>query len=237
VQFRQPAAGCGWRWLWRSRRRPEEECQLPGCKLKAGRVWPTPLASGSACCPGSRRHPKNAANDPLVHRVIAGIVREHGISSGRKLPIRVRHLRLIVAQIPSNPIGTRDKALLLVGFAGVFRRSELVGIDRQHLQFVPEGIKVFIWTVGIREDQTVGIPYGKQSATCPAHALRAWLELLPAGEGPVFRRTLHRPVSVASFISLKKSLLFASRLDGAGRDICCLKGSRESLKKKRRTWR
>jgi hypothetical protein len=39
----------------------EEGCQLPGCKLNAGCVWPTPLASGSACCPGCRRHPKNAA--------------------------------------------------------------------------------------------------------------------------------------------------------------------------------
>jgi hypothetical protein len=45
-------------------RRPEEGCQVLGCDLNAGRVWPTPLASGSACCPGCRRHPKNAARAP-----------------------------------------------------------------------------------------------------------------------------------------------------------------------------
>jgi integrase len=118
---------------------------------------------------------------------MAGIVREHGISSDRKLPIRLRHLQLIVSQIPSNAIGARDKALLLLGFAGAFRRSDLVGIDRRHLQFVREGVKVFIPAVGTGKDETVGIPYGKHSATCPVRALRAWLELLPAGEGPVFR--------------------------------------------------
>jgi hypothetical protein len=103
---------------------------------------------------------ESPASDPLVCRVMAGIVREQAIAPGRKLPIRVHHLGLIVGRIPSNPIGVRDKALLLVGFAGAFRRSELVAIDRGDLQFVRGGVKVLVPTPRAGEGETIGIPYG-----------------------------------------------------------------------------
>jgi integrase len=130
---------------------------------------------------------ESPANDPLVRRVVAGIVRADGIGPRRKLPIRVHHLKLIVSRIPSSPIGIRDKALLLLGFVGAFRRSELVGIDCSHLRFVAEGVTVFLPISGTEVGETIGIPYGKHPDTCPVRALRAWLELLPAGGGPVFR--------------------------------------------------
>jgi integrase len=126
-------------------------------------------------------------NDPLVRRVMAGIVREHGTTPIRKTPIRLRDLQLIVSRIPANPIGVRDKALLLVGFAGGFRRSELVSIDRSDLQFVRKCVAVFLPIPRSDAGETVGIPYGNHGEICPVLALRAWLELLPEAGGPVFR--------------------------------------------------
>ena len=73
------------------------------------------------------------------------------------------------------------------GFAGALRRSELVGVDRSHLHFIRKGVKVFLPWPWTGTGETIGIPHGSHSETCPVLALRAWLELLPAGDGPVFR--------------------------------------------------
>jgi integrase len=129
--------------------------------------------------------------DRLVRRTMVGISRAHGTAPTRKVAIRTRHLQLMVRQIPSSPVGVRDRALLLVGFAGAFRRAELVAIDRAHLSFDPDGVKVFLATSKTDQEgagQTIGIPYGTHPETCPVLALRAWLDLLPADGGPVFRR-------------------------------------------------
>jgi site-specific recombinase XerC len=105
------------------------------------------------------------------------IIHEHGSAPGRKAPIRVHHLKLIVRQIPANPVGLRDKALLLVGFAGAFRGSELVAIDRSHLEFVREGVKVVLHSPSKAAAEIVGIPYGRHPETCPVRALLTWPEL------------------------------------------------------------
>lgn len=68
------------------------------------------------------------ASDPMVRRVMAGISHEHGTAHRRKLPVRSYDLKLIADHIPLSPVGIRDKALLLFGFAGAFRRSELVAV-------------------------------------------------------------------------------------------------------------
>ena len=74
-----------------------------------------------------------------------------------------------------------------MGFAGAFRRSELVAIDRSDLDFVREGVKVVVHGPRNAVAEIVGIPYGRHPETCPVRALLTWLELLPADDGPVFR--------------------------------------------------
>jgi integrase len=74
--------------------------------------------------------------------------------------------------------GIRDRALLLLGFAGAFRRSELVALNVEDIEETPDGMKITIRrskTDQEGEGQKVGIPRGKHAATCPVRALTAWL--------------------------------------------------------------
>jgi len=92
-----------------------------------------------------------------------------------------------VSQQEQAPIGS---ALVLLGFAGAFRRSELIGSDITDLDFGRDGL-----TVLLRRSKTdqacagrkVGIPYGSNPDTCPVRSLRAWIEASAIDAGPVFR--------------------------------------------------
>jgi integrase len=87
-------------------------------------------------------------------------------------------------------IGLRDRALVLLGFAGAFRRSELVGLDIEDCSFGSDGL-----TVALRRSKTdqdgmgrkVGIPYGAVPDTCPVRVLQAWIAQAGLGAGPLFR--------------------------------------------------
>jgi integrase len=92
---------------------------------------------------------------------------------------------------PDTMIGVRNRALLLVGFAGGFRRSELVAVDVHHLEAVEAGIRLYV--PSSKTDQagrgdTKALPYGSDPSTCPVTAVRTWLERSGIVEGPVFRR-------------------------------------------------
>ena len=87
-------------------------------------------------------------------------------------------------------IGARDRALVLVGFAGAFRRSELASLDVEDLDFSRDGL-----TVTLRRSKTdqegqgreVGIPYGSNPESCSVRVLQSWPELAGITDGPVFR--------------------------------------------------
>lgn len=93
----------------------------------------------------------------------------------------------MVAHLPDTLIGKRDQALLLVGFAGAFRRSELVSLNHADVAFTLEGV-----TITLRRSKTdqegqgrkVGLPYGSRLETCPVRALRAWLDVSNYGYTP-----------------------------------------------------
>jgi len=96
----------------------------------------------------------------------------------------------VIDQLPADLQGMRDRALLLTGFAGGFRRSELAALTTDDLQETAEGI-----VVRLRRSKTdqegqgrpVALPYGSDPRTCPVRALRAWLEAAAIGSGAVFR--------------------------------------------------
>ena len=125
-----------------------------------------------------------------VRVVMKGIRRTHGTAQQGKAPLLVSHLRRIVEVLPEGVIGVRDRALLLFGFAGALRRSELVALDVEDFDFRDEGL-----AVTIRRSKTdqqgarrlVGLPYGSNPATCPVRATRGWLCESSAEAGPVFR--------------------------------------------------
>jgi integrase len=125
-----------------------------------------------------------------VRTVMAGIRRAKGTAPEPKAAAITDDIRGMVAALPHGLLGVRDRALLLVGFAGAFRRSELVGLERRDFDFGKDGL-----TVTLRRSKTdqegqgrvIGIPYGSSPQTCPVRAIQAWLEASAIDEGPVFR--------------------------------------------------
>lgn len=128
-----------------------------------------------------------------VTETLAGITREAGRTGDGphpKLAARIMILHEILAPIGEDLSGLRDRALLLVGFAGAFRRSELARIRVEHLEETEHGVRVALpLSKGDRQAKgtVVGIPYGR-SDLCPIRALRRWLAAAGIATGPLFRR-------------------------------------------------
>jgi integrase len=99
-------------------------------------------------------------------------------------------LRRALAALPATLHGARDRALLLLGWAGAFRRSALVGLDVPDLLVDAEGL-----AVTIRRDKTdpeargrvLAIPFSSSADVCPVRSIRAWLDASGVSEGPIFR--------------------------------------------------
>lgn len=134
---------------------------------------------------------ENPVDDMLVRTVLGGIRRVKGTAQQSKEPLSSELLRKMVDTIPGDDLrSVRDRALLLVGFAGAFRRTELVGLRYEDLRFTSQGAVVTIprsKTDPQAQGQTIGMPYGRQLATCPVRALQAWIARSGVTTGFVFR--------------------------------------------------
>lgn len=129
------------------------------------------------------------AKSEHVRATLRGIRRLHGRPQRQATPLLREELLLIVDGLPDSLMGTRDRALLLVGFAGGFRRSELVSLDVADVVFVPEGMLITLRRSKTDQDgngRKIGIPFGRSRA-CPVKALRAWLDKAALLAGPLFR--------------------------------------------------
>ncbi len=130
---------------------------------------------------------------PEIRKAMKGIrVDMRDIKKTKKSALLVDHLKAIIEpmQDSSDISDIRDKALILIGFCGAFRRSELVGIKVEHIEFDLEGITITIpWSKTDQEGkgQQIQISTGKYPTTCPVTALKNWLEVSEIDSGPVFR--------------------------------------------------
>ena len=118
-----------------------------------------------------------------------GIRRTVQLPSRRKAPVLAETARAMVSMAPTSIKGLRDRALLLLGFAGAFRRSELVALNVADLEETDDGIRVIIRrskTDQTGEGQIIAIPRGT-AASCPVRAIKVWLEAAAISEGSVFR--------------------------------------------------
>jgi integrase len=98
-------------------------------------------------------------------------------------------LRQMCEHTAGDLLGLRDRALLLVGFAGAFRRSELVRLRYEDARFSADGVAITVQrskTDQEGEGQTIGIPYGSRLETCPVRALREWLDRARITQGFLF---------------------------------------------------
>jgi len=129
---------------------------------------------------------------PMITENLMGIKRVKGSYQKAKKPILIKDLKLIVDAInkeKNEKIRSENRALILVGFAGGFRRSELVDISYEDVDFVSEGVKIFVKrskTDQSGEGMTKGIPYFSNQNYCPVISLKDWLEKSKIKSGKIF---------------------------------------------------
>jgi integrase len=165
----------------------------------------------------------NPIEDTLVRTVMAGIRRVKGTTQKGKDPLSPELLRKMFADSSHDLRSVRNRALLLLGFAGALRRSELVGLQYQDLRFTEDGLVFTIRhskTDQEREGQTVGIPYGSHPETCPVRAVRTWLDRSEVGSGSLFRaigrwgrEVTDRPICDHQLAKIIKTLARRAGLD------------------------
>ena len=132
---------------------------------------------------------------PIIIENLMGIKRKKGNYQRGKKPILINQLKAIINVIDNEKTEeikrVRDKTIILIGFAGGFRRVELVSIDHEDLEFVPEGVKIIIRrskTDQFGEGMIKGLPYFSNQTYCPVLHLKKWLELSNIISGPIFRK-------------------------------------------------
>ena len=212
---RAPSTRTLYRWAWnRVLRacRAMNRCPLPMSEACAAMVIVDSVNDGLAF--GSIRiiatvisvaHEIAKQPDPTeteaFRSVIRGIGRALSHQQDQKVALTPDELRLIrdsCAADPNRARGLRDWALVSFGFAGAFRRSEIVARNTADLEFLAQELRVYIdrsKTDQYGRGAYVAIHPAKDPKVCPIEAMRAWLAILP-GPGPLFRRvSAHNTVS------------------------------------------
>ena len=127
---------------------------------------------------------------PLVRRMLRRYARTRGTAVRKKEPLTIERLpALLIAMTAAGPATARDRALLLLGYAGAFRRSELVALDVEDLKFSTSGL--YVWIVAAKNDprkkgRELYVPRLPKAELCAVAALEAWLDFVGA-TGAVFR--------------------------------------------------
>jgi len=130
---------------------------------------------------------------PIIMENLMGIKRTNGSNQKGKKPLLINDLKILINAIhqsnEKDERKIRDKALVLIGFSGGFRRSELVDIEYEDLEFVSEGVKVFVKrskTDQSGEGMTKAIPYFDNKKFCPVIALKNWIEIFDLKKSRIF---------------------------------------------------
>jgi integrase len=132
---------------------------------------------------------ENPTDREAVKATMRGIRRPVQLPSKRKSPVLAEHARSMASAAPGGMKGIRDKAILLLGFSGAFRRSELVALDVADLVECDDGYRVTIRRSKTdQEGQGVTIAIVRGTGTsCPIKAIKAWLAASGITEGAIFR--------------------------------------------------
>ena len=132
---------------------------------------------------------------PIIIENLMGIKRKKGSIQKGKKPLLINTLKDIINVIDEENVDEikkfRDKAIILVGFGGGFRRNEIVSIDYEDLEFVKEGVKITVKkskTDQFGEGMIKGLPYFDNQIYCPVVNLEKWISLSRINKGPIFRR-------------------------------------------------
>jgi len=158
--------------------------------------------------------------DERVRLVNAGIRRVHGVAPRQVRPVVTEDLRRMVETCREDPAGTRDRALLLIGFAGALRRSELVALDAADIEETRDGLVITVQRSKTDQEgagRKIGVPYGSNPSTCPVRAWRSWVEEANITEGPSFRGIdRHGNVAASRLSDRGVALIVKRRAEQAG---------------------
>ncbi len=173
-------------------------------------------------------HPSPRTSEP-VRAVLRGIGRTHGTAQTGVDPVCVDELRAMVEGLDVAKLGgLRDRAVLVLGFAGAFRRSELVALEVADLTFCDDGLTVCIRRSKVDQEgagELVGLPYGSNAATCPVRTVQRWLETAQIADGTVFRGVdRHGNVSPRAMTGRSVALIVKRAAKRAGLDPDCYSG-------------
>ncbi len=160
---------------------------LAGLGRKASTIRRARIAIGLAHGHADQARPDQ---NPRIRAVERGIGRVHGACEEGAVPLLEDQLAKVVAVLGHSPRDERDRAMLLVGFAGAFRASELAGLNVADVTFNAQGLLV---DVRRRKEDQLGrgtrteLPFGSAEGTCPVRALETWLARVGRPAGPLFR--------------------------------------------------
>ncbi len=157
-----------------------------------------------------------------VRLTIRGIKRTVGTAPVQKAAILTADIRAMIRALPDSLLGVRDRALLLIGFAGAFRRSEVAALAVEHIEHTAEGVKVYLpksKTDQEGQGRWVGIKRTTNPDTCPVRALNAWLAAAGIESGPVFRNvTRHGRIGQTAITAQVVALVVKRTAAAAGLD-------------------
>jgi integrase len=163
----------------------------------------------------------NPCRTEIVRATLRGIKRTHRIAQHQAKPLLRGDLFQVLDAMADGVKNARDRALLLIGFAGGFRRSELVGLDFADIERVRQGIVITLRRSKVDqmgEGRKIGVPFGR-TRHCPVLALDRWLVVSASDEGPVFRPVdRHGNVAVKRLSGETVSLVVKERVAAAGMD-------------------
>ena len=173
----------------------------------------------------SKAHEAQGVANPIRHELVKstlrGIKRRRGTAQREAKPLLKDDLFAVLDAMGDTSKDARDRALLLVGFAGGFRRSELVAIDINAIEFVRQGAIITIRrskTDQLGAGRKVGIPNGP-TRYCPVAALEAWIAKAALTEGAVFRPIdRHGRIEDVRLSGEAVSLVIKERVAAAGLD-------------------
>ncbi|MGO6754891.1 site-specific integrase [Rhizobium ruizarguesonis] len=164
---------------------------------------------------------ENPVNSDIVRLSMRGLRRSMGSSQWEAKPVLREDLFRILDAIGGNPKSLRDRALLLLCFAGGFRRSEVVGLDIEDIQYVQQGIVIRLARSKTDQEgkgRRVAVPFGR-GRWCPVQAINAWVAACAAETGPLFRViNRHSQISAKRLSGQAVSLVLKSRAHSAGFD-------------------
>jgi len=170
---------------------------------------------------------------PEIKNAMKGIRNTLKQAPVKKEAIKAEHVSLMVSNLKNSSrlIDKRDRALLLLGFSGAFRRSELVSIEVEHISYDEEGISIHIpssKTDQAGEGQHIEIPKRSNDENCPIEALMDWLKISGISRGTIFRSvTRHGAISsknltgksVAEILKRRAKELFEDTKDISGHSL------------------